>query len=725
MRIRKSLRLLSVVALSVSIFSCGGGGGGGTSSGGTASLTETEKALASPEVKEVKVGKENLKVVPVSGTVVKDNWAQTSSDVGVIVPTKFGEVEKISNETEGNVTDVLNNENIQQQFFNAQPPYVVVSAKTVKKPIRSFDGKLAVLVDFDSLPMDMTAALANYQSILAIPNNSFNLLKEGYVPYAYYSGDMAFYDANGKRIWDSSIFDGTNLEVYAVIPQDQTSNETFKEGGNYALLHLIPETGEPYVSDEIKVVKKDGKSLTLKAVVDENHLVPFVIAKKSPEDIKSLSGSVSVPYSINLKAGIIYTNKDGKAVGFGKIEGNSYESYYVKPWLNNETTPQAAVVSYILKNGKYELDNFTGGDITIPASAFDPTYVMIDNMTDADKEMLKDFRGNIYDSYSDYFSYYFSSSLNSLLHPEDGCPYYGAEEFCKDFKTVVSAFISNEVGNFTIEEGKVYPYNPVYGSENHTGNCTVTEYSFTNSSLSLSTVCSYQGINEISHKEVALSMIRKSQEEIAVKWSVSFSGKESYPESENVTENYSWKGNANYSYVLILKDGDRSIKSYSGTKTHLKEKSKNGKVYEKETSSSNIGREIVERKPGDFLVHDAVHISESFSSGKTSYSLSYDIDEVAKFEKWFESSGSTLEPKSVVAVVKNVNFTSNPHLPHTIKSSSKLIFVENVDSPGEFYVNMSKEPLEYGECELDELLYSAAYSNSTEGTTVNGTAVAE
>jgi hypothetical protein len=700
MGIRKKLCLLTTVILSASIFSCGGGGGGEeiTSPG----LSEEEKALASPEVKETKVGQESLKVVPTSTAVIKDDYAQTSSDVGVIVPVKFGSGEEISNSTEtaDNATAAL--DYVQKQFFNAKPPYVVASPKTVKKPIRSFDGKLAVLVDFDSLPMDMTAALANYQSILAIPGNSFNLLKEGYIPYAYYSGDIAFYDSNGKRIWDSSIFSGTNLKIYAVIPQDELSNSTFGSGGDYTLLLLDPHTGEPYSSKEIKVAKKGNSSLTLEAVIDENHLVPFVIAKKAPENIEESSGSIDVPYSINLKAGIIYTNKDGKAVGFGKISGDSYESYYVKGakgWLSDNETPHVAVVSYILKNGKYELDNYTGGDITIPASAFDPKYVMVDNMTDADKGMLNKFKEGI-----EWYRINVSD-IEEYFYPEKHCPideydaYYN-NTLCEDYKNLLSAFLSGNVGS---DKG----LKDVYTSTN--GNCTVVSQTLEKEKLELTLSCVSQGNGTSGDEGFSLTIVREG-EKFNINGSDKYSHKWGYKSgnyTEQGVEDYSGK----WSYVLILDSKKRGIEGFSASENvSYEELSKEGNKLHESTSASSTAKFKLYKRGKGYLAYVTSNISKEFSENNHSYSLSYKLEETQPFDV----DEDCIQLYNSTVVIKNVQFSSTPALPHNISSSSELIITSPDSST--FYVNMSKEPVSSiaSGYDLEELLYSAASSNSTE-----------
>jgi hypothetical protein len=248
----------------------------------------------------------------------------------------------------------------------------------------------------------------------------------------------------------------------------------------------------------------------------------------------------------------------------------------------------------------------------------------------------------------------------------------------------------------------------IYTADN--GNCTVTSSTVGEEKLELTLSCASQGNDTSESEEISLTIFREGKK----KFRISETDEYSYKCSCDIEqETYSYSDE--WSYVLIISDKEnkeRSIEDFSakGDVSNEEIYKEGDKVHKKEKLSSTASATLY-RRGKEYLTYVTANISNEVFADNYSYSLSYNIEETQPFSL----NGTAVSNYGLTAVVKNVQFSSTPALPHDISSSSELIITSPDSST--FYVNMSKEPISSiapgYECELDELLYSAASSNST------------
>ena len=605
MGMRKKLCLLTTVILSASIFSCGGGGGGGN---GGNTLSIEEKLTASPVYKETTVGNTQVLLSPIATDVTEDKYAITYSKTGIIDPTEIQAGEKASNST-------LDNSTIGEIASQINKPFTLseLNAKVIPKPIFSEDDAVAFLFDFsEGLPFDVTVSVNNYKVLTALPDNGFSLLENGTIPLPMYSADVAFYDNDGNRIWNiNDKLKGMKISV--VYPFDSANNTL--SNVKTVTLYTFNGTGFDFL--------KKAKVSQSKPVPILDKAAPVILAyEDKQQQIKHFKGNLSLPYSIDLRGGIVVVDSSSNnVIGVGKIEDNSYNVYYI---ASNSTNPEFFLLSTILKgNGKIKIPaEVISSNKTIELSSedFDSSFPMIDNLTEDDKAVLSKLF-----SWEDILGSVLSKDLlKEILHPSLS---YGD----KKVNSTIEAFfngtsISEDLGNYTY---KLFD-----------GNCSLETYNVSDNKLKVGLLCNL-GYGGTVKEQISIDKLREQIFSIGYNYSYSYSYQDG-----NYTENEMETDSRNY----VLDIEDRAIRDFNGHKEWNLESSSGHSGYSYDYKFEYKG---YNKYLGWIAGHE---IHESHSPG---FHLEYDGERIAKYKVENNESISTL---SDVAKVTGLSFSSGFNL---------------------------------------------------------------
>jgi len=305
-----------------------------SSSTQTSAKTPTQTpATTSVKVAEVNIGNDKeVEISPVSSEVENDDYAYTSNDLGIVTKQKISKPTKLSgkfNNADNAIATIAN--------VKKTPPYLL-NAKTIPKPITSEDGDVISLFQFSPKnPFDVSVAVTNYKSLLAIPN-SFQILQNKQIPLTDVSADIGFFDTTG-RIWDiNKKYEDKNISVNITI---LLSNKVVKDKnltkGLYTLYSV--ENGKLF-PQTINLGEKNG---SLNGKVTLNKIAPFVLAKNESPQEKNIS--INSDFTKTNFVLPVFALKNDKIIGMGKIVDNSGYIYLTE---NNPTNYK--LVSYILKN---------------------------------------------------------------------------------------------------------------------------------------------------------------------------------------------------------------------------------------------------------------------------------------------------------------------------------------------------------------------------------------
>jgi len=626
---KRVLSLICITALAAALTGCGSD---------SVLQTENENVSDSIDVAKVNLGDNEVVVTPSSSEVVSDNYAFTTSDLGLVTMVKSSEPVDVNSSSLIEDTKLDN-------IIKTSSPYIV-SSKVIPKPITSADGKVSMILQFDpKLKFDTTVSITNYNSLLALPNNGLDLLKEGLKPLSSVSSDIAFYNSYGERIWDiNDKFknEDTNVRIYLVFDE---SNPDLKEG-NYTLAYY-KENGDLIKKDILIKPKSDGK---LEVALDG--VYPFIIAEKNTIDPKQIFVASDFNKT-DFELPVVAFDSNGSVVGIGKATNatsllnppeadynyTQNTSNYV--YLINDAA-NYKIVSYLLKNGFKEFDS---NSTTITADDLNPEYPLVDNMNYDDMELIQDKMKNKIQTEENIFA------INDYEYPED---YYCNNnyinsEFCNDFKNTLLSIFENSPNNTLKSE---------YISENNT-TCNVT--SSLDENKSTITVKCTDGMEDV------VNISKKIDESNSTYFEISFNLKDVH---SNESGNYNlYISNDNTRYVdAVLDKYTESYTSNSGDYTYS------------ETNSINIQ---IERKKGVYYYRQDGSISESGT---------YESNEGGGLEKYSHSFKYELSKKMHDYVnevpdsyaVKIYDISSSDEV--TINGKTLVI---NKDSSGFWHINNS------------------------------------
>ena len=504
---KKVISIACAVGIAGMLIGCGG-----DDNGGVVTTSPTDTVV----MDKTTVGSDTVALSPTSSDVTSDTYAYTTSDLGLVALVQNSTpVDVSADETlDDNETDAVLN-----SIDTTEP--LIVSAKIAKKPIRSEDKIVTILPKFDpKLPFDTSVAVTNYKSLLALPNNGLDLLNQNLAPVPIVSSDIAFFDTNGKRIWDINqklASAESNVSFYLIFdPEKSGLNE-----GTYKL--AVYKNGQYEIKD-INVTKKSDGTLSIAL----EGAYPFVIAKEG--GVITKDGVISNPYeNTAFKLAVVALDENGSVVGVGKVENNALSLKAI-----NEPA-KYQLVSYILKNNKVETNST---EIEITADMLNPAYPLVDNMSDNDINAISQIKNQITNNVNDV-------TVNDFLNVQDAfCetnyPSYPTN-LCDDFKnTVNSIFDVNATdsldGNYSSDDEYSYSCNIV--------NKTVDN---NNTTITISCASSYE-------TEVSTINIKTTD---GITYSVSYNVKNTYSEgSGGYTENGSFEyvKNGMNKYVNNVKD---------------------------------------------------------------------------------------------------------------------------------------------------------------------------
>jgi hypothetical protein len=260
---KKVISIACAISIAGMMIGCGNG-----NSSNSVAITPTDSVV----LEKTTVGSDTVALAPTSSDITSDKYAYTTSDLGLVSLVEASKAVELKSD-ESFIED--DNETAIKNLIstsNTNEP-LIVSAKVAKKPIFSNDGIVTILPKFNpKLPFDTSVAVTNYKSLLAIPNNALDLLEQNLSPIATVSSDIAFYDTNGKRIWNINekfANKNANVSFYLIFdPQKSGLSE-----GTYTLAYY--KNGQ-FKTKDINITKKsDGKLI---AALDG--VYPFVITKK-------------------------------------------------------------------------------------------------------------------------------------------------------------------------------------------------------------------------------------------------------------------------------------------------------------------------------------------------------------------------------------------------------------------------------------------------------------
>jgi len=585
------------------------------------------------------VGSDTVALAPTSSDITSDKYAYTTSDLGLISLVESSKPESLSSQDliDDNNTTAINN--LISAGGTNEP--LIVSAKVAKKPIRSNDGIVTILPKFNpKLPFDTSVAVTNYKSLLAIPNNALDLLKQNLSPVATVSSDIAFYDTNGKRIWninDKFAKNDTNVSFYLIFdPQKSGLSE-----GNYTLAYY--KDGQ-FITKDINITKKSDGTLT--AALDG--VYPFVIAKKG--GVLQKTGAITNPFEqTSFKFAVVALDENGSVVGVGKVEDNNLSLY------STAEPKKYQLVSYILKNNKVDINST---DIEITADMLNPDYPLYDNMSDDDKDTLSQIK------YSISSQNMYDISLNDFLHPENTYCINATQdmittnELCNDFNSLITSLLEGNVTD-TLQE--------TYTGVNDV-NCSVVSKSIDNNNTQVKIQCANNYKTQIGEFEITTN-----------------DGKNYHINYNIISGTYS-KENGSYDYI---KDNHviyvtNVVDSYSESYVY-DEQNYYSKYSKKFTTKINyVGSKYLYSQSGSVSKEYSYQDYETNETKTDKLNFSYEMSKVY----YVLSIADIFEDTSKFSL-KAYNLYSNEE--NMTINGKKLIFTK--DKNGAWHVNMSKKPI--------------------------------
>ncbi len=450
---KTTLSIACALAIGLSFSGCGSSGGGGVAASKTSSV----------DVKTLKLGKDSVVETPSSSEVVSDDYAYTKSDLGIVSLVKASTPVKVSKD---DLSDDKPSDILKQKSSSSY----TVASKVIKIPITSNDGKVAMLIDFSpKLTFDTTASITNYNSLIALPNNGLDMLKQGLIPISSISSDIAFYGVDGKRIWDiNDKFKkaGTTLGIYLVF---SSKNNDIGEG-NYTLAYY--DDNGSITTKDINIAKSSNGTMT----VALDKVAPFIIAKKSDGNTSKEINVLSSLDKTDLNLSVVALDKDGNVIGIGKVNTSSLPQppqtdingtsnsanlvYFTK------TPSKYKLVSYLLKKGYKEFD--TNSTPSITKDDIDPQYILADDMSAEDSSTISQIKSEV--------QYYENDiSIQSFAYPETeacgtlGLNKYDNQEFCNKLHNKMKGILD---GTLTITPKSSYTIKDNSSDDNIT--CTVS-----------------------------------------------------------------------------------------------------------------------------------------------------------------------------------------------------------------------------------------------------------
>jgi len=634
---KRVLSLICVTALGAVLTGCG--------SSTTNPVSQTNNKSDSIDVANIKLGDNEVVVTPSSSEVVKDNYAFTTSDLGLVALVKSSEpVDVNANTLEDNPGNIKN-------IISTTSPFIV-SSKVIPKPIRSADGKVSMILKFDpKLTFDTSVSITNYNSLLALPNNGLDLLKKGLKPLSSISSDIAFYNSLGERIWDINdkfAKDDTNLSIFLVFDE---SNPDLKEG-NYTLAYY--NDNEELVEKSILIKAKSNGSLV--AALDG--VYPFIIAEKNSIDPKQII-IASDFNKTDFELPVVAFDTNGSVIGIGKA--TSAESLLNPPYTDFNTSQNEPnlvylidnatkykVVSYLLKNGFKEFDS---NSTAIMADDLNPQYPIVDNMNYDDMDFIQYKMKYKLQTAENNFA------ISDYEYPENYfCDYdnynYVNSELCDDFKNTLLSIFENNATNVLKSK---------YVSENNT-TCNVTASVDENKS-SITVACT-NGVNDV------IDISKKTDDSNSTYFEVSFNLKGAHT---------SESGN----YKLYIVNNSRYVDGLSDefTESFTSDSYECGSTY---SESNSINTQILHKK-GVYYYTQNGSISEDSSytscetnlTEKNSYSFKYELSKKMK---------DSVNEVQNSYVLKVYNISSSDEI--TITDKTLIIYK---DSSGNWHINNSIE----------------------------------
>lgn len=628
--------MLCISSLSAFLIGCGGGNGGSSSN---SSLQNSK--VSSINAKQVELGKNNVAITPSSSDIVSDNYAYTTSNLGLVALVEPSQPVEIK-------SDELKDEE-PENIINSTSPYIV-SSKVIPKPITSADGKVSMIIKFDpKLKFDTSVSITNYKSLLALPNNGLDLLKQGLKPISRVSSDIAFYDSLGHRIWninDKFAKDDTNLSIYLVF---DSSNSDLKEG-NYTLA---------YYNEDGKLIEKNvpiKKKSTGTLAVALNGAYPFIIADKNNMTPKQIIVSSSFDKT-DFSLPVVAFDANSSVVGIGKTtdalellnpptqgDTNTTQKEQNLVYLINKPV-KYKVVSYLLKNGFKEFDS---NSTEITSDDLDPQYPLVDSMNDDDIEFISKVKYTIE-------SNEYGFNIYSYLFPENN--YYISkinDEFHNDFKNTLTSIFENNATNMLKDK---------YIIENNVS-CNVTSNIDTNKS-SIAISCE-------DGRSDSLEITNGLDDFNNTYYSMKFNSKNSYSKESG-------------SYRLYVSDNSRYIDNFSD----IYSENYTSKSSEEESSYSENGsvNTYVTYKKGIYYYKQSGSLAESGSY------KSYETNETKKYANSYKYELSKKiynDGTQSGYALKIFDISSSDEI--TIGGKTLII---TKDSDGKWHINNSKEGCGY------------------------------
>ncbi len=667
-----------VMFLSVSllIYSCGGGGSSSSVSGGGVA-TGTGAAAGNPAASKVTTsatGLDNATLVYSDGiTETADpNCAYTYTSGGLLVCIP---IDNASKETITS-SDVSDNETVEDiadtvESTQSNKPYIIGTVeKPVKKPICDLDKSICALFDLKGQYPDMTVAVTPYKSLLAIPNQGKDALNDGYIPVAGYSADIAVFKTNGDRYGIDEIAKvlndkGVTVKVYFVLPYKSSLASTFSSN-NYKLYKVVITNGKPSVADtgkSLKVVAKGTDNVTFSAVLDGFY--PFILAREINPALKqidngSVSGLTSAAITL-LACDNESTTEDLKqctAIGYTTLDSSgNYSLIYEKA---TEKKLFAEVVSSYLKDDKKvlaydDLNGYNFGDIKAAS------YPTVDNLTDADKALLKDIVTE--DETTIDVKIYF--------YPE-------TYPFASDNTTVQSVF-ANAITAFMNNES----YTATTGEYSSSYSCSYS-ISGDNTSITLTQTCKNKPVSESTdsnstYDKVDTLTIKKENGKFncssTSNYSFSYSYSQEY-DNKTYTSSESYKENESFNWVLSIDNTTRIVEKFTGTSSE--DEVENSSSLGSGSDKTNTNFTFLKSGNLYYLI-----ASETDSVSNKNYSYSYKTEWSNKYS--YDNNNMTISKVTgtLKGKIYSIDFTCS--LPHTLTSNA-IINVSGTEN-GQYLLN--------------------------------------
>jgi hypothetical protein len=425
----------------------------------TPNVPNINKNISSVEVSEIKVGSNKAVVSPTSTEVVSNQYVYTKNNLGIVALQKISTPKKLNGDF--NNSDSALNSVIQ----NNTSPYVL-GEKVVPKPIISEDGNIITLFNFNPKnPFDVTVSVTDYKSLLSLPY-AYEILKNKQIPLTDVSGDIAFFDSNGNRIWDINKRykdKNTTVNITILLSHDIVKEKNLTEG-KYSLYTI--KNGELSFVKNINLTKKSG---SLEGKTTLNEIEPFILVKNEAplkKEINIYSNFTKTNFNISVLA-----LKNDKVIGIG----NNIDGIYLTE--NNPTSYK--LVSYILKDNKLDVND---SNITLTENDLNPDYPITDLWSEDDEEYviykITDILNHELDINVNDFDDYKKVRLAELCDNEDDLN----TPFCKDYSKAIDKF-------FALDTNITFKNKYQIDEEN----CSVN-YTVDNKKLNINIICPYGNI---------------------------------------------------------------------------------------------------------------------------------------------------------------------------------------------------------------------------------------